>query len=387
MKLLYENNLKLKDIEIVPSLSDFSLEEIDIKTKLSENLILNIPIIFSHSDTKSDMAILMARCGGIGVINKKISYEEQILEVDKVKRSQNGVISNPFYLSPNNYLYEAEKLMHDYKISGVPICEAKKLIGIITNRDMRFENDYSKKIYEVMTKDDLITAPEGINLDQAQEILKKYKIEKLPLVNDKYHLKGLITTKDLEKQIKYPDAALDSQGRLLVAASINYCNDNFIEHAANLLNSSCDVLVMDNIHAYTSNFMKKLKDLSNTFPKAIIVAGNITTTDALKDLFKIGVRIIKIGFKKIPHASSLLNCYKLAEKNDVFLISSFKNNFINNNLLKILSCGASACEIKDVTLNRNDIKIMTERLKKEMFYTGRKNITDLHKNSEIIIKK
>ena len=292
-----KEGLTFDDVLLVPQASDFTPNEVDLTTKLTKNITLNIPLMSSAMDTvtESSMAIAIAREGGIGIIHKNMTIEQQAAEVDKVKRSENGVIANPFSLSENHTLKDADELMGKYKISGVPICDDNNvLIGIITNRDLRFETDFAKKIKDAMTSENLITAPVGTTLSEAQKILSKHKIEKLPIVDEENHLKGLITIKDIEKQIKYPLAAKDSQGRLLCGAAIGI-TANCIERAQELVNAKVDVVVLDSAHGHNSNVVQSVAKVKKAYPNLPLIAGNIATAEAAKTLIDAGADAIKVG--------------------------------------------------------------------------------------------
>ncbi len=292
-----KEGLTFDDVLLLPQQSDFTPNEVELGTQLTKSIHLNIPLMSSAMDTVTEapMAISMAREGGIGVIHKNMTIEQQAIEVDKVKRSENGVITNPFSLSPEHTLKDADTLMNKYKISGVPVCDNDgKLIGIITNRDLRFEIDFSKKISDAMTRENLITAPEGTNLEQAQEILRKYKIEKLPIVDSKNHLKGLITIKDIEKAVKYPNAAKDSKGRLLCAAAIGVTDDALIRVKA-VVDAGVDVVVLDSAHGHSRNIINKVHEIKNAFPDLQVIVGNIATAEAALALIEAGADALKVG--------------------------------------------------------------------------------------------
>ncbi len=292
-----KEGLTYDDVLLIPQKSEVTPNMVDVTTKLTATISLNIPIMSSAMDTvtESEMAIAMAREGGIGIIHKNMTIEQQALEVDKVKRSENGVISNPFSLTRKHTLKDANDLMHRYRISGVPVCDGEgKLEGIITNRDLRFETDYSKKIEEAMTSENLITAPVGTTLETAQQILSKHKIEKLPLVDENNVLKGLITIKDIEKAVKYPNAAKDSSGRLLCGAAIGVTND-MLERVEALVNAGVDVLVLDSAHGHSQNIINKLKEVKAAYPQIPVVAGNIATGEAAEELIKAGADCVKVG--------------------------------------------------------------------------------------------
>ena len=289
--------LTFDDVLLVPQASDFTPNEVELGTDLTAKIHLNIPLMSSAMDTvtESPMAIAMAREGGIGIIHKNMTIEEQAIEVDKVKRSENGVITNPFSLSCEHTLKDADDLMAKYKISGVPICDDDgRLLGIITNRDLRFESDFTKKIKESMTCENLITAPVGTTLEEAQEILRHAKIEKLPLVDENYHLKGLITIKDIEKAVRYPNAAKDSSGRLLCGAAIGVTNDA-LDRVKALVDAGVDVLVLDSAHGHSANIINKVKEIKNIYPDIQLIVGNIATAEAAIALIEAGADCLKVG--------------------------------------------------------------------------------------------
>ena len=294
-KFAYEG-LTFDDVLLVPQKSDITPDMVNLGTNLTKKIKLNIPLMSSAMDTvtESAMAIAIAREGGIGIIHKNMTIEQQAIEVDKVKRSEHGVIADPFHLSPEHTLRDADALMGKYRISGVPITENDKLIGIITNRDLRFETDFSRPIGEVMTRENLITAPEGVTMDEAQEILRKYKIEKLPIVDKDFKLKGLITIKDIEKTVKYPHAAKDSNGRLLCGAAIGVTAD-VLDRAKALVDAKVDVLVLDSAHGHSQNIINCLKKVKEAFPEVDVIAGNIATAEAAKELIEAGADAIKVG--------------------------------------------------------------------------------------------
>ncbi len=294
-KFAYEG-LTFDDVLLVPQKSDITPDMVDLSTQLTKKIKLNIPLMSSAMDTvtESALAIAIAREGGIGIIHKNMTIEQQAIEVDKVKRSEHGVIADPFHLSPEHTLRDADALMGKYKISGVPIVENDKLVGIITNRDLRFETDYSRAIGEVMTKDNLITAPAGTTMEEAQEILRRHKIEKLPIVDKDFKLKGLITIKDIEKSVKYPNAAKDSNGRLLCGAAIGVTAD-VLDRAKALVDAKVDVLVLDSAHGHSQNIINCLKKVKEAFPQVDVIAGNIATAEAAKELIEAGADAIKVG--------------------------------------------------------------------------------------------
>ena len=294
-----KEGLTFDDVLLIPAKSEVLPKDVNLSSQLTKKIKLNIPIISAAMDTVTEhkMAIAMAREGGLGVIHKNMSIELQAEEVRKVKRSESGVINDPFFLTPEHKVQEAEDLMRKYRISGVPIVnsmEEKKLVGILTNRDLRFLEDYSVKIDSVMTKENLVTAPSNTTLDDATKILRNHKIEKLPLVNEKGILTGLITIKDIEKVVKYPNSAKDAQGRLLVAASVGTGADTF-ERVEALVNAGVDALVIDTAHGHSMGVVKKVKEIREKYPDLDIIAGNVVTAEATRTLFEAGADVVKVG--------------------------------------------------------------------------------------------
>ena len=288
--------LTFDDVLLIPAESDVLPKDIDLTTVLARDIVLNTPIMTAAMDTvtESRMAIAIAREGGIGVIHKNMSIERQAEEVDKVKRSENGVITNPFSLTPDHFVYDADELMAKYRISGVPICENGRLVGIITNRDLKFLTDFSVKISEVMTKENLVTAPVGTTLEEARSILFRNKIEKLPLVDEEGTLRGLITIKDIEKAIKYPNSARDSSGRLRCGAAIGVTSD-VLDRAGALVAAGVDVLVLDSAHGHSQNIINCVAKVKAAFPDVALIAGNIATAAAAEALIKAGADCVKVG--------------------------------------------------------------------------------------------
>ncbi len=284
------------DVLLIPAESNVLPAEVDLHTQLTKKITLNIPVMSAAMDTVTEfrMAIALAREGGIGVIHKNMSIGQQAEQVDMVKRSENGVITDPFWLGPGHTLAEADELCAKYKISGVPICDGGKLIGIITNRDMKFETDMSKLIDNVMTRENLVTAPEGTTLDQAREILRKHKIEKLPIVDEQFHLKGLITIKDIEKAQVYPNSARDEQGRLLVGAAIGAPPD-VLDRVAALVEAGADVLCLDSAHGHSRNILECVMRIKSLYPDVQLVAGNVATAEGTRALIEAGADCVKIG--------------------------------------------------------------------------------------------
>lgn len=287
------------DVLLIPAESHVLPNDVDLRVQLAKNIRLNIPLMSASMDTVTDstMAIAIARQGGLGVIHKNMSIAEQAEEVHKVKRSESGVIINPFFLTPSHKVQDAEELMAKYRISGVPIVddlETRHLVGILTNRDLRFISDYSILIDEVMTKENLVTAPVGTSLKDAEAILQKHKIEKLPLVDNKGCLAGLITIKDIEKVIEFPNSAKDEHGRLLVAAAVGITSDTF-ERAKALLDAGADAIVIDTAHGHSAGVIRKIKEIRETFPDATLIAGNVATGEGTRALFEVGVDVVKVG--------------------------------------------------------------------------------------------
>ncbi len=292
-----KEGLTFDDVLLIPAESDVLPSDVDVSAKLTKTITLNTPILTAAMDTvtESKMAIAIAREGGVGIIHKNMSIEEQKEEVDKVKRSENGVIVNPFFLHPDNTVEEANELMHRYKISGVPICDGDgRLVGILTNRDMRFMTDYSVRIGDVMTHENLVTSHIGTTLDEAKAILMRHKIEKLPLVDDNGFLKGLITIKDIEKTVQYPNSARDSQGRLLCGAAIGVTGD-VLERAAALYEAGVDVLTLDSAHGHSKNILKAVEKVKAAFPDVSLIAGNVATAEGTRALIDAGADCVKVG--------------------------------------------------------------------------------------------
>jgi IMP dehydrogenase len=346
------------DVLLVPSYSEVLPNMVDTTTYLTHKIKLNIPLMSAGMDTVTEyrMAIAMARQGGIGVIHKNMSIEAQADEVDKVKRSENGVITDPFSLTPNHTIKDADELMAKYRISGVPIIEGKDkhLVGIITNRDLKFETDFTKKISESMTTENLVTAHEGVTLDEAKAILAKARKEKLPIVDSNGNLKGLITIKDIEKKIKYPLAATDSQGRLLCAAGVGV-TANILERVDALVKAKVDAIVIDTAHGHSANVLKVVKMVRDAYPDLQIIAGNVATGEATEALIKAGVDCVKVGIGPgsicttrivagigVPQVTAIMDAYAAAKKYDIPIIGDGGIKF-SGDLTKALAAGASVC--------------------------------------------
>ena len=323
MGTIIGDGVTFDDVLLVPQYSEVIPNQVSLKTNLTKKIQLNIPMMSAGMDTVTEyrMAIAMARQGGIGIIHKNMSIEAQADEVDKVKRSENGVITDPFYLSPEHTLEDANRLMAKFRISGVPITEGKKLVGIITNRDLKFETDYPKKISEVMTSEGLITAEQGITLEEAKKILGASRKEKLPLVDKEGNLTGLITIKDIEKQIKYPLAAKDSQGRLLCGAAVGI-TANVLDRVAALVEKHVDCIVLDSAHGHSANVLRCVKMIREAYPDLQIIAGNVATAEGTEALIKAGADCVKIGIGPgsicttrvvagigVPQMTAIMNAY------------------------------------------------------------------------------
>ena len=330
--------------------------QVCLKTHLTKDIELNIPMMSAGMDTVTEhrMAIAMARQGGIGIIHKNMSIEEQAEEVDKVKRSENGVITDPFYLSPEHTLGDANDLMAKFRISGVPITEGKKLVGIITNRDLKFETDFSKKIKECMTSEGLITAPEGITLEEAKKILAGARKEKLPIVDKDGNLSGLITIKDIEKQIKYPNSAKDKQGRLLCGAGVGV-TANILDRVDALVKSKVDVIVIDTAHGHSANVLRVVKMVREKYPDLAIIAGNVATGEATEALIQAGVDAVKVGIGPgsicttrvvagigVPQITAIMDCYAVAKKYGIPIIADGGIKY-SGDMTKAIAAGANVC--------------------------------------------
>ena len=344
------------DVLLVPAYSEVTPNMIDLTTYLTKKIKLNIPMMSAGMDTVTEhrMAIAMARQGGIGIIHKNMSIEAQAEEVDKVKRSENGVITDPFFLSPDHTLADAEDLMHNFRISGVPITENGKLVGIITNRDLKFETDYTKKIKESMTSEGLITAPEGITLDEAKKILAKARKEKLPIVDKDFHLKGLITIKDIEKQIKYPLSAKDDQGRLLCGAAVGI-TANMMDRIDALVKSHVDVIVVDSAHGHSLNILNAVKKIKAAYSDLQVIAGNVATGEATKSLIEAGADAVKVGIGPgsicttrvvagigVPQITAVMDAFAVAKEYGIPIIADGGIKY-SGDMTKALAAGGNVC--------------------------------------------
>ncbi len=356
MGTIIGDGITFDDVLLVPAYSEVTPNMVDLSTNLTKTVKLNIPMMSASMDTVTEhrMAIAMARQGGIGIIHKNMSIEAQAEEVDKVKRSENGVITDPFSLSPENTLEDADNLMAKFRISGVPITENGRLVGIITNRDLKFEEDFSKKIKDSMTSEELVTAREGITLDEAKKILAKARKEKLPIVDANFNLKGLITIKDIEKQIKYPQSAKDAQGRLLCGAGVGI-TANMMERVDALVKAKVDVIVVDSAHGHSKNIIEAVQRIKAAFPELQIIAGNIATGAAAKALIEAGADAVKVGIGPgsicttrvvagigVPQITAIMDCYAVANEYGVPIIADGGIKY-SGDMTKAIAAGANVC--------------------------------------------
>ncbi len=357
MSQIVGEGITFDDVLLVPQYSEITPDMVDLSTNLTNSIKLNIPMMSAAMDTVTEhrMAIAMARQGGIGIIHKNMSIEAQADEVDKVKRSENGVITDPFYLSPDHTLQDADNLMSKFRISGVPIVDDKrKLVGIITNRDLKFETDYSKKISECMTSENLVTAPVGITLEEAKNILGAARKEKLPIVDEEGRLCGLITIKDIEKQIQYPYSAKDAQGRLLCGAAVGITS-NMMDRVTALYDAHVDVIVLDSAHGHSKNIMEAIKKIKSVYPDLQIIAGNVATYEGTKALFEAGADAAKIGIGPgsicttrvvagigVPQITALMDAYKAAQEFGRPIIADGGLK-LSGDMVKALAAGGSVC--------------------------------------------
>ena len=356
MGTIIGEGITFDDVLLVPQYSEVIPNQVDVSTWLTKKIKLNIPMMSAGMDTVTEyrMAIAMARQGGIGIIHKNMSIEAQADEVDKVKRSENGVITNPFYLSPEHTLEEANNLMAKFRISGVPITEGKKLVGIITNRDLKFEKDFSKKIKECMSCENLVTAKMGVTLEEAKAILAQSRKEKLPIVDDDFNLKGLITIKDIEKNIKYPNAAKDSQGRLLCGAAVGITS-NVLARVEALVKANVDVIVVDSAHGHSANIIRAVRQIKEAFPELQVIAGNVATGDATRALIEAGVDAVKVGIGPgsicttrivagigVPQISAVMDCYEVAKEYGIPIIADGGIKY-SGDVTKAIAAGANVC--------------------------------------------
>jgi IMP dehydrogenase len=395
-----KEGLTFDDVLLIPAKSEVLPRDVDVTVKLSDTLQLNIPIISAGMDTvtEAEMAIAMARQGGLGIIHKNMSIEQQAEQVDKVKRSERGVITDPFFLTPEHQVYDAEHLMGKYRISGVPIVNnevEQKLVGIITNRDLRFIQDYSTKISDVMTKENLITAPVGTTLEEAEKILQKYKVEKLPLVDDNGVLKGLITIKDIEKVIEFPNSAKDAKGRLLVGAAVGVTADTMIR-VKKLVEANVDVIVVDTAHGHSKGVLETVRKIRQEYPDLNIIAGNVATAEATRDLIEAGANIIKVGIGPgsicttrvvagvgVPQITAIYDCATEARKHGVPIIADGGIKY-SGDIVKALAAGAHAVMLGSLLAGVTESPGETEIYQGRRFkvYRGMGSVAAMEKGSK-----
>ena len=355
MQKTIREGLTFDDVLLVPQKSEILPKDVSLKTKLADGIELNIPLMSAAMDTvtESRMAIAIAREGGLGIIHKNMSIEAQGREVDKVKRCEHGVITDPFFLEPENKVTDALALMQKYKISGVPITKNKKLVGILTNRDLRFETDFEQPIDNVMTKDHLVTAPVGTSLEEAQKILGKHRIEKLPIVDDNYNLKGLITIKDIEKSIQYPNSAKDVNGRLLVGAAVGTSKDTF-ERIDELVKNKVDIITVDTAHGHSMGVIENVRKIKAKYPNLKVIAGNVATAKAVEALIDAGADVVKVGIGPgsicttrvvagigVPQLTAIIDCAEMAHKYGKTIIADGGIKY-SGDITKALAAGGNA---------------------------------------------
>ena len=379
-----KEGLTFDDVLLIPAKSDVLPKDIAVNTRLTKYITLNTPLMTAAMDTVTEarMAIAMAREGGIGVIHKNMSIEAQADQVDRVKRSENGVIVNPFFLSPDHIVADANELMGKYKISGVPICRDGKLVGILTNRDMRFLSDFTQRIEEVMTKENLVTAPVGTTMEQAQEILRQHRIEKLPIVDDNGYLKGLITIKDIEKAVKYPLSARDKDGRLLCAAAIGATSD-VLDRVAALVEAGVDVLGLDSAHGHTQNVLETVKRIKALYPDVQLIAGNVATAEGTRALIEAGADCVKVGIGPgsicttrvvagigVPQITAIYDAARVAAEYGVPIIADGGVKF-SGDIVKAIAAGGNVVMIGSLLAGCEESPGETEIYQGRQFKTYR----------------
>ncbi|UAC48199.1 IMP dehydrogenase [Bacillus aquiflavi] len=395
-----KEGLTFDDVLLVPAKSEVLPRDVSLKVELTKTLKLNVPIISAGMDTvtEADMAIAMARQGGLGIIHKNMSIEQQADQVDKVKRSESGVITDPFFLMPDNQVYDAEHLMGKYRISGVPIVnnkEERKLVGILTNRDLRFIQDYSILISDVMTKENLITAPVGTTLEEAERVLQKYKIEKLPLVDEKGILKGLITIKDIEKVIEFPNSAKDKQGRLLAGAAVGVTKDT-MKRVEMLVKANVDVIVVDTAHGHSKGVIDTVRQIREAYPELNIIAGNVATAEATKALIEAGADVVKVGIGPgsicttrviagvgVPQITAVYDCATEARKYGKAIIADGGIKF-SGDVVKALAAGGHAVMLGSMLAGVSESPGETEIYQGRRFkvYRGMGSVSAMEKGSK-----
>ncbi|QTD40186.1 IMP dehydrogenase [Sporosarcina sp. Te-1] len=392
--------LTFDDVLLVPGASEVLPKDVSLSVKLTDKITLNIPIISAGMDTVTEarMAIAMARQGGLGIIHKNMSIEEQAEQVVTVKRSENGVITNPFFLTPEHQVYDAEHLMGKYRISGVPIVnnmDERKLVGILTNRDLRFIQDYSMMIHDVMTKDNLVTAPVGTTLEDAEKILQQYKIEKLPIVDEQGILTGLITIKDIEKVIEFPNAAKDSQGRLLVGAAVGVTSDTMVR-VQKLVESEVDVIVLDTAHGHSKGVIDTVAQIRKAYPDLDIIAGNVATAEGTAALYEAGADVVKVGIGPgsicttrvvagvgVPQITAVYNCATEARKHGKSIIADGGIKF-SGDIVKALAAGGHAVMLGSLLAGTTESPGETEIFQGRRFkvYRGMGSVASMEKGSK-----
>lgn len=385
------------DLLLIPRKSNVIPKDVNLSTQLTKKIRLNIPMLSAAMDTVTEahLAIAMARAGGIGIIHKNMTIADQAADVDKVKRSENGVIVDPFYLGPDNLVTDALALMARYKISGVPITVDGKLVGILTNRDLRFEDNFNRPIREVMTSKNLVTAPEGTGLEEAQKILKQHRIEKLPIVDNDYNLKGLITIKDIEKAIQYPNSAKDSSGRLLVGAAVGTGHD-YLERAEALVAAKVDLIAIDTAHGHSANVLRVVETLRSKYPDVEIMAGNVATAEATEDLIKAGADVVKVGIGPgsicttrvisgvgVPQVTAIMDCAEAADKHGVRVVADGGIKY-SGDITKAIAAGASACMMGSLLAGTTESPGETEIYQGRQFkvYRGMGSLAAMAKGSK-----
>ena len=397
MGTIIGDGITFDDVLLVPQFSEVNPNIVDLTTFLTKKIKLNIPMMSAGMDTVTEhrMAIAMARQGGIGIIHKNMSVEQQAEEVDKVKRSENSVISDPFYLSPENTLLDAHTLMTKYRISVLPVTEGKRLVGIITNRDLMFEEDFSKTIKDSMTSEGLVIAHEGVTLEEAKKILAKARKEKLPIVDENFNLKGLITIKDIEKQIKYPLSAKDAQGRLLCGAAVGITT-NLLDRVLALVNAHVDVIVIDSAHGHSSNIFNTLRAIKEKFPDLQVIAGNVATAEAVRDLVAAGADAVKVGIGPgsicttrvvagigVPQITALMNCYEEARKIGSPIIADGGIKY-SGDITKAIAAGADVCMMGNIFAGCDESPVTFELFqgRKYKVYRGMGSIAAMENGSK-----
>ncbi|MGF2614037.1 IMP dehydrogenase [Rossellomorea vietnamensis] len=395
-----KEGLTFDDVLLLPAKSEVLPKDVSIKVSLTSTLNLNVPVISAGMDTvtEAEMAIAMARQGGLGIIHKNMSIEQQAEQVDKVKRSESGVISDPFFLSPEHQVFDAEHLMGKYRISGVPIVnniEEQKLVGILTNRDLRFVQDYSILISDVMTKENLVTAPVGTTLQEAEKILQQYKIEKLPLIDEDGVLKGLITIKDIEKVIEFPNSAKDKHGRLLAGAAVGVSGDT-MKRVEYLVKSQVDVIVIDTAHGHSAGVLQVVKDIRGLYPDLNIVAGNVATAEATRALFEAGADVVKVGIGPgsicttrvvagvgVPQITAIYDCATEARKHGKAIIADGGIKY-SGDIAKALASGGHAVMLGSLLAGTTESPGETEIFQGRRFkvYRGMGSVSSMEKGSK-----